>query len=164
MTITDADSLLDSLSSDEDRTRLRRFGYQEAWALGVWSVERMTAESLSGAVTILLGDQRVFHAALAGTSADLDLWLDRKVRVVRMYGRSSYYVKRLFIAQDRDFATTSLHDPRELMAAGGGMPIRVGESIVGVIAFSGWNEQGEHAVAVEGLETLAASQRGADGD
>jgi uncharacterized protein (UPF0303 family) len=123
----------------------------------------MTADSLPGCVTVYLGDQRVFHAAKQGTSADLDLWLDRKVRVVRMYGRSSYYVKRLFLAQDRDFATASLHDPRHLMAAGGGMPIRVGEALVGVIAFSGWHEQGEHALAVEGLELLADAQRGTDG-
>src|SRR5882757_1441922 len=99
MTLSDATSVLDSLSADEDRTRLHRFGYDEAWALGAWSFERMTADSLTGAVTIFLGDQRVFHAARPGTSADLDLWLDRKVRVVRMYSRSSYYVKRLFVAQ-----------------------------------------------------------------
>jgi len=164
MTIGDDTSVLASLSEDEGRTRLLRFGYHDAWTLGRWSIERMTAESLVGAVTIFLADQRVFHAALAGTSADLDLWLDRKVRVVRMYGRGSYYVKRLFLAEGRDFATESLHDPRELMAAGGGMPIRVGEAMVGVIAFSGWDETGEHALAVAGLEALAAGQRAGAGE
>jgi uncharacterized protein (UPF0303 family) len=81
-----------------------------------------------------------------------------------MYARSSYYVKQLFLAQGRDFAAESLHDPRELMAAGGGMPIRVGEATVGTIAFSGWHEEGEHALAVEALCALGASQRGGAGD
>lgn len=103
--------------------------------------------------------ESLFHAALPGTSADLDLWLDRKVRVVRAYGRSSFYVKRLFLAQGRDFASDSLYDSRVLMAAGGGMPIRIGEAPVGAIAFSGWHEEGEHALAVEALRTLAGSQR-----
>jgi uncharacterized protein (UPF0303 family) len=154
---------LDSLTADEHAARLSHFGYDDAWRLGVRSVERMRAKSLTGAVTILLGDQRVFHAALPGTSADLDGWLDRKVRVVRAYGRSSFYVKRLFLSQGRDFATESLYDPREVMAAGGGMPIRIGEAPVGVIAFSGWHEEGEHALAAELLRELAAAQRdGAD--
>lgn len=157
--VTDREHDLESLVADEGLARLERFGYDDAWRLGVWSVERMRDESLVGAVTIFMGDQRVFHAALPGTSADLDLWLDRKVRVVRAYGRSSFYVKRLFLTQGRDFASDSLYDPRTLMAAGGGMPIRIGEAPVGAIAFSGWHEEGEHALAVEALQTLAASQR-----
>lgn len=159
MTITDAEFELESLHADEDAARLERFGYDDAWRLGVWSIERLRTDSLVGAVTIFLGDQRVFHAALPGTSADLDRWLDRKVRVVRAYARSSFYVKRLFLSQGRDFATESLYDPRELMAAGGGMPIRVGDAPVGVIAFSGWHEEGEHALAVEALHALALTQR-----
>lgn len=159
MTITDPASVLDELTADEDRARLARFGYDDAWRLGTWSVERMRADGLVGAVTIFLGDQRVFHAALAGTSPDIDVWLDRKVRVVRQYARGSYYVKQLFLSRGQDFAADSLYDPRELMAAGGGMPIRVGGAPAGVIAFSGWHEQGEHALAVEALQALAAAQR-----
>jgi uncharacterized protein (UPF0303 family) len=159
MTITEATSELESLTVDENRARLERFGYDDAWRLGMWSVDRMRSDALAGAVTIFLGDQRVFHGALPGTSPDIDLWLDRKVRVVKTYARSSFYVKRLFLSQGRDFATESLYDPREVMAAGGGMPIRVGDAPVGVIAFSGWHESGEHALAVEALSTLATAQR-----
>ena len=35
-------------------------------------------------------DQRVLHAALPGTSHDIDLWLDRKVGVVRNDARGSF--------------------------------------------------------------------------
>ncbi|WP_308466164.1 heme-binding protein [Rathayibacter soli] len=160
MTITDAEFELESLLADEDAAWLERFGYDDAWRLGIWSVERLRADRLVGAVTIFLGDQCVFHAALPGTSADLDLWLDRKVRIVRTYARSLFFVKRLFLSQGRDFATESLYDPRQLMAAGGGMPIRVGDAPTGVIAFSGWHEEGEHPLAVEALRALAATQRG----
>ncbi len=58
MTITDAASLLDSLSNDEDRTRLRRFGYEEAWALGTWSVERGEHALAVEGLEILAASQR----------------------------------------------------------------------------------------------------------
>ena len=40
-------------------------------------------------ISIWLGQQRVFHAALPGTSADNDSWVEKKANVVRRFGRSS---------------------------------------------------------------------------
>jgi uncharacterized protein (UPF0303 family) len=154
----DAGAVLERLLADEASARVSRFGYDAAWQLGTWSVGRLRELGVVGAVTVYLGAQRVFHAALAGTSADIDLWLDRKVRVVQAFGHSSYYVKKLYLSQGRDFAADSLYDPREVMAAGGGMPIRIGDAPVGAISFSGWHEDGEHALAVEALQALAAAQ------
>lgn len=151
-------TLLAQLSLDEDNAGVELFGYAEARKLGEWVIARGTRDSLPIAVTVLLGEQRVFHGALPGTSHDNDLWLDRKVNVVRMYGRSSFYVKNLFAQDGRDFAAVSLHDPHVIMAAGGGFPIRIRGSLVGVIAISGWHEAGEHQLAVAALLGLGSDE------
>jgi uncharacterized protein (UPF0303 family) len=106
------DELLAGFLADEEAAQLDTFGYAEAWTLGEWVLDRARSDNLPVAVTVTLGEQRAFSAALAGTSHDNDLWLDRKIRVVGL--------------------------------------------LVGAIAVSGWNEAGEHALAVEAITTLHA--------
>jgi uncharacterized protein (UPF0303 family) len=144
---------------DEERAQLDRFGYEEAWHLGSWLIERGRRESLPIAVSVTLGRQRVFSAALEGTSHDNDLWLDRKIAVVEMFAHSSFYVQHLFVQQGRDFRTESRLDPAHYAAAGGGFPVRASGMLIGAVAVSGWHEQGEHALAVESLTALGDQQR-----
>lgn len=153
---------LSLIDSEEKSAEVERFGHAEARQVGQWIVDAAVRDRRVIAVTIFLGDQRVFHTALAGTNHDNDLWLDRKVNLVRMYDRSSYYVKHLFLSYGRDFFADSLHDPHVLAAAGGGFPVRVRGSLVGVIAVSGaWTDGGErseHELPVAALQALRASQ------
>jgi uncharacterized protein (UPF0303 family) len=155
---TNADERLAQFLDDEDVAQLERFGYDEGWELGSWVIERGRRDGLMIAVTVTLGEQRVFSAALPGTSHDNDLWLDRKINVVQMFAHSSYYVQHLFAKQGRDFRTESRLDPTLYAAAGGGFPIRVGGVLVGAIAVSGWHEDGEHALAVEAISALRDRQ------
>jgi uncharacterized protein (UPF0303 family) len=155
---TNVDEVLANLLADEDAAQLDEFGYAEAWQLGAWVIDRARRDELPVAVTVTLGEQRAFSAALAGTSHDNDLWLDRKIRVVQMFAHSSLYVQHLFAKQGRDFRVESRLDPTLYAAAGGGFPIRVRGLLVGAIAVSGWNEAGEHALAVEAITTLEARQ------
>jgi uncharacterized protein (UPF0303 family) len=150
------DELLAGFLADEEAAQLDTFGYAEAWTLGEWVLDRARSDNLPVAVTVTLGEQRAFSAALAGTSHDNDLWLDRKIRVVQMFAHSSFYVQHLFAKQGRDFRVESRLDPDLYAAAGGGFPIRVRGLLVGAIAVSGWNEAGEHALAVEAITTLHA--------
>ncbi len=155
---TNLGETLAALLHDEEDAQLARFGYDEARRLGAWVIERGLRDGLSIAVTVTLGEQRVFSAALPGTSHDNDLWLDRKIAVVGMFAHSSYYVQHLFAQQGRDFRVESRLDPMLYAAAGGGFPIRVDGLLVGAIAVSGWNEPGEHALAVEAIVALRAEQ------
>jgi uncharacterized protein (UPF0303 family) len=82
---------------------LSRFGHDEAWRLGSALVERCRAEGLAVTITIRLGEQRVFHVALPGTSADNDSWADRKARVVGRFGLSSLEVFERHVRDNPDF-------------------------------------------------------------
>lgn len=155
---TNTDERLAQFLEDEDVAQLEQFGYDEAWELGGWVIERGRRDGLTIAVSVTLGEQRVFSAALPGTSHDNDLWLDRKIGVVQMFAHSSYYVQHLFAKQGRDFRVESRLDPNLYAAAGGGFPIRVSGMLVGAIAVSGWHEEGEHALAVEALGALRDRQ------
>jgi uncharacterized protein (UPF0303 family) len=154
---TPLEHTLDALLVQEE-VSLERFGHDEAWAMGVWLHDRLVREGIVGAVAVYLGEQRAFVGSVAGSSADLDQWLDRKARTVRLWAHSSLWVKTRFSANDPGFPARLLQDPRGLAAAGGGFPIRIRGAIVGVVCCSGWTEEGEHELALEAVRTLAERQ------
>lgn len=69
---------------------LPSFTHDDAWRLGTFLVGLAIERRLVVVVDVRHGDQVAFHAARPGTSADNDSWIERKVRVVRRFGRSSY--------------------------------------------------------------------------
>jgi uncharacterized protein (UPF0303 family) len=77
------------LAAQEAELVLQRFTNQDAIALGLALLEVASAESLPVVIDVRRGDQVLFHAALPGTSATNDAWVERKVRVVRLMGTSS---------------------------------------------------------------------------
>jgi uncharacterized protein (UPF0303 family) len=156
---TAREAKLAELLRDEE-AELERFGHDEAWELGVWLRERLVADGLVGAVAVYVGEQRAFVGSVAESSADLDGWLDRKARTVRIWGHASYWVKFRH-APDQAGFERFLADPRFVAAAGGGFPIRIRGAIVGVVACSGWTEEGEHALAAEAVRWLGDRQRAA---
>jgi uncharacterized protein (UPF0303 family) len=143
----------------QEQVELEWFGHDEAWELGVWLRDRLVSDGTVGAVAVYLGDQRAFVGSVSGSSSDLDLWLDRKARTVRIWGHSSLWVKQHFGRLDPDFASRVLQDSRQIAAAGGGFPIRIRGAIVGVACCSGWTEEGEHGLAFEAVHTMAKRQQ-----
>ena len=95
--------LYEQILAEEAELRLDSFGVDDAWVLGA-QMRRVAAErSLPVAIGIVLGQQRVFHAALPGSSADNDEWLARKTAVVLRYCHSSLAVGEQFRLQGKDF-------------------------------------------------------------
>ncbi len=134
-----------------------RFGHDEAWALGCLVVEKCRAENLTVTVGIRLGEQRVFHAALPGSSADLDTWIERKSNVVSRFGVSSMEVSETFV-RDNDitgFWTAFGLAPEAYFPSGGAVPIRVNGALVGVLALSGVDSPTEHRIALEAMRELS---------
>ncbi len=123
----------------------------DAWAVGCRLVELGQKRALPIAVAIMFGEQRVFHAALAGASADNDSWLDSKFRVVRRFGNASLTVGTRFRASGRDFDADSRLDPRRYAAHGGAFPLRVRGSLIGAVGVSGLPQREDHALVVEVL-------------
>lgn len=131
------------------------FGHDDAWSVGSSLVERARAEGLAVTIAIWLGDQRVFHAALAGTTADNDDWVERKARVVRRFDAPSQEISERFA--HLDFHARFRLPPADFAASGGAVPIRIqGGGMIGVVAVSGLAGPEDHELVVDALERHAA--------
>ncbi len=153
----DAQGILDRIEADERELILPRFDLSDAWILG--SRMRTAAEEagLPVVIGITLGEARVFHTALSGSSADNDSWLERKTRVARRYGRSSYGVGQSFRAVGKDFDVDARLDPQLYAAHGGVFPITIaGVGVVGTAGVSGLPQADDHAFVVEHLRAYLA--------
>ena len=134
-----------------------RFGHREALELG----QRMLAAALQDdrpiTIALWLGDQRVFHAGLPGTSADNDAWMERKRALVRRYDKASWTTTQLFREHGLDKRMVAMGlDPLQYALAGGGVPIRVRGTTVGVLVVSGLTDAEDHDLAVAALREQAA--------
>ena len=153
-------ALLDELQAQESRLVFDRFDENIAWALGVALREAALAAARPVAISIRRNGQRLFHAALPGSSTDNDGWLDRKMAVVDRYGRSSLRVGEQFRVDGGSFDTDSRLDPSTYAAHGGAFPILVrGTGCVGAVAVSGLPELEDHGLVVEALEAFLAARR-----
>jgi uncharacterized protein (UPF0303 family) len=149
--------LIGRLEEQEHRLVFDRFDNADAWALGCLLVDLATGRDLPVAVDIRRGTQQLFHAALPGSTADNDAWIERKVRVVQRYGASSYLVGRRLAAKGQKLDAGMGVDPARYAAHGGAFPIRVPHvGVVGVITVSGLPQADDHALVVEAIEAYLA--------
>jgi len=148
---------LDRVQSEEAEIVLPRFDLTDAWTLGSRMREAAVAAQLPIVIGITLGEARVFHSALPGSSADNDAWLERKTRVARRYGRSSFGVGLSFKAVGKNFDADGRLDPTQYAAHGGVFPITIqGVGVVGTVGISGLPQADDHAFAVEHLRAWLA--------
>lgn len=154
---TDDLTHLQTLLEQERTLQFDAFSHNDAWMLGTRLRTLAAEQTLPVAIAIMLGDQRVFHAGLAGSSADNDGWLERKFAVVRRYGHSSLAVGVEFRSRGVDFDVDSRLDLTRFAAHGGAFPLFVRGSIVGMVGVSGLPQLDDHALVVESLGAHLAS-------
>jgi uncharacterized protein (UPF0303 family) len=153
----DPREILNRIEREEEELVLPRFDLEDAWRLGSAMRASALERHLPIVVGISLGEARVFHTALPGSSADNDGWLDRKSRVARRFGRSSYRVGMSFKSFGRDFDTDGRLDTELYAAHGGVFPITIaGVGFVGTIGVSGLPQAEDHAFVVEHLRAYLA--------
>jgi len=149
----ESSDLIGRLEQQEQRLTFARFDNADAWALGCLLVELATGRDLPVVVDIRRGEQQLFHAALPGSCADNDVWIDRKVRVVYRFGVSSYLVGRRLAAQGQALDAGMGVDPVLFAAHGGAFPVRLeAAGVVGVVTVSGLPQAEDHALVVEAIE------------
>jgi uncharacterized protein (UPF0303 family) len=158
-TETSEKALLHTIATIEDQERhlvFSRFDNEDAWRLGCAIVQMAQERDLGITIDIRRGTQQLFHAALPGTSADNDAWVERKVRVVERFGASSYLVGLRSAAKGEPFAVRRDDLPAHLFAAAGGsFPIRIsGVGVVGAVTVSGLVQEDDHELVVEALRTF----------
>ncbi|MEV6830924.1 heme-degrading domain-containing protein [Amycolatopsis sp. NPDC051102] len=155
--MTEAERLA-QLFEQEERLQFAKFDNETALALGRQMLDAAADRGLAVTISIRRNGQRLFHAALPGTSADNDGWIDRKSRVVDRYGHSSFLVGTQFRANGGSFEQHSRLDLGDYAAHGGVFPVLVrGVGPVGTVGVSGLPQAEDHAFVVEQLELFLAS-------
>lgn len=137
--------------AEEQLLDFPRFSYCDAWQLGQSMVSAATEQGYPVAIAINFGLQRVFHAALAGSSATNDHWLDRKFQAVSINNCSSWVLACRQRAEGTDYFAEGGYDRAQVALAGGAVPLRVRGSLVGAVGVSGLAEADDHRFVVESL-------------
>lgn len=147
--------LIARLEEEQDGLQLLRFTNDDAITLGMLVVATARREGLSITVDIRRNGHQLFHAALPGTSADNDAWIERKVRLVDRFGRASLLVRyELERSGDRVEASLGL-DPLAHAAAGGSIPLVVRDvGPVGTLTVSGLPQEDDHDLVVRVLRAF----------
>ena len=158
MTHTETDRTAE-LAAQEDRLVFESFEPATAWRLGRIMVERALRDGSPVIVDIRRPSLVLFRAAMAGTTAENEAWLDRKARTVFRFEASTALVAARFAAQGVDVWKAAWFDTDRFTAAGGAVPIRVrGAGVVAAVTVSGLTSDEDHDFAVEALEELLRGQ------
>ena len=145
-----------SLEQEERDLVLPRFTHDEVWLLGSRLAERARRESLPVMIDIRRPGSILFRAAMSGTTADQDSWVERKSATAFRFEASTLLVGLRLEADGRDPFTDGWLDAVRYTLAGGAVPIRVaGAGVVAVATVSGLSSQDDHALVVEGLRGLS---------
>ena len=153
----DTAGLIAEIEAQEERLVFTRFSNADAWELGCILVEFGIERDYPITIDIRRGDQQLFHVALAGTAADNDQWVDRKVRTVRRFGNSSFLVGLRHRATGTAFEAREWNDPFLFAAHGGSFPINIRDSgLIGTVTVSGLAQLADHRLVVEAIERFLA--------
>ncbi|WP_222849171.1 heme-degrading domain-containing protein [Trebonia kvetii] len=149
-TMTDDETLIASLEVQERTLVFTRFDNADAWRLGSAMVAAATERGLPVTIDIRRHGQQLFHAALPGTTAENDAWIERKVNVVNRFAAASYLVGRRLAARGRELGEALGVEPRLFAAHGGAFPVRVKDvGVIGTVTVSGLPQADDHAFVTE---------------
>ncbi|ORV25749.1 hypothetical protein AWB99_21800 [Mycolicibacterium confluentis] len=147
---------LDALA-DEEGLDFPFFDHARAWKLGSAMVSTAVDAALPVTIAIAFGEQRVFHAALAGSAATNDDWMARKFRAVAKHNCSSWAVACEARTEPEDYYIYGGYRTEDIALAGGAVPLRVCGSLIGAVGVSGLSEYDDHRFAVDAIRAFRAS-------
>jgi len=143
-------ALITSLEAQEERLVFARFDNADAWRLGSAMAAAAIERALPVTIDIRRHGQQLFHAALPGTTAENDSWIERKVNVVNRFAAASYLVGRRLAARGTALDESLGVEPRLFAAHGGAFPVRVKDvGVVGTVTVSGLPQADDHAFVTE---------------
>lgn len=140
--------------ADEQAVGFDSFGYADAWLLGSTLVETAAAHRHPVAIAINFGEQRVFHAALEGSSATNDDWLARKFRAVYKHNRSSWALECEQKFSEEDYYVDGGYRRADIALSGGAVPLRVHGSLIGAVGVSGLASEDDHRMVIDAMASL----------
>lgn len=128
------DALVEEVRSWSDLFDFRAMDHDSARRIGQAIAKLAESEHLPVTVAVFLGEQRVYHAAFAGTTALNDEWIRRKRNTALRHSMSSLEV---LLAQSQSRSPSVWLDPQDFALAGGAIPLKVRGVIVGTVVLSG---------------------------
>ncbi len=147
------DIILEQLLLEENQLQFPHFNEHTAWRIGCWLVEYATQNNLPITIDIRRGEHQLFHASRPGTSADNDEWITRKVRLVKRFGHSSYYLSQLLKSEGTSIEEKFLLPESEFAPHGGCFPIIIKDTgAIGTITVSGLPQEEDHQVVVRAIK------------
>ena len=145
------------LLTQEDELALDHFDLGDAIGLGETALALARESGHPVLIEVRHGERIAFRAALPGTTADNDDWLERKRRVVRRFEHSTMAIRVRYEEQGTDFNTATALVETEYAAHGGGWPVRVrGVGVVGFLGISGLPQVQDHELIVATLRAFIA--------
>lgn len=144
----DTERLLHQAERDERDVMFPRFSAADAWELGSLMVRRAQAQKIALAISIDMNGQKLFYYAFDGTHLNNESAIARKSRVAHVFRCSSL---RVFC--ELQSSGTAIEDrgrdPREYLALGGAVPIRIeGTGVIGTVCVSGLAHTEDHHFTV----------------
>ncbi|NQX28921.1 heme-binding protein [Microbacteriaceae bacterium VKM Ac-2854] len=147
--------LLSEIRAELPRRTLASFDHADARRIGAAAAAIAERDGLTLVIRVTRGRQCVYHAAFAGTTAEHDDWVRRKINTALEHEVPSLeFVLRLELGGQ----PPSWLDPLEYAVAGGAVPIVVDGNVVGAIAVSGLvgSMREDHDLAMAALDAVRA--------
>lgn len=143
--------LIAAVAAQEGRLVFGGFDEEAALALGLDIRRRAAAAGKAVVVDVRFWDRRLFWSAMAGTTADNEDWVRRKINAVRRFHKSSF---RLGLERGAKVLPPEAGPEAvaECALAGGSFPLRVrGVGCVGAVTVSGLPQREDHELVVAAL-------------
>jgi uncharacterized protein (UPF0303 family) len=139
------------LKRQEAELQFARMNEDDAWTLGSQMRRAAVAKALPFVIDIRIGIRPLFYTALVGSTPENPDWVRRKVNTVYRFEASSYRIGLEYQLRGASFDASRGIDPLQYAPAGGGFPIRLGGSVVGVVTVSGIPQREDHNFVAENL-------------
>lgn len=139
------------LKAQESALQFTRMNEDDAWALGLQMRSAAVAASLPFVIDIRVGIRPLFYTALPGSTPENPDWVRRKVNTVYRFEASSYRIALEYQSRGASFDASRGLDLLQYAPAGGGFPIRLAGSVVGVVTVSGVPQRDDHNFVTESL-------------
>jgi uncharacterized protein (UPF0303 family) len=150
-TKTELQAMLEEIQGEVLERTLPQFDHADARRIGSAAAALAERDHLPIVVAVSRGQQRVFHAAFAGTTAEHDDWVRRKINTTMRHEIPSL---EFVLRQQLSGHAPGWLDERDFAIAGGAVPIIVGGITVGAIAISGLvgSIREDHDLAMKALK------------
>lgn len=148
------------IAEQEATLRVSGFSLDGAWELGS-AIHAVAHElKLPVAIDIRLGEQRAFHAAIAGAARDNDDWANRKENTVLAYAHSTLYVGTDYHHNGiDDFNAAARRPAGDYAPDGGAFPLLLTSGLpIGVVAASGLPSAYDHSLVTAALREFIATR------